>query len=354
MSEALAVQAEFQPMTAAQVRAQVNLVQEVMKAVMIGPSKDNPSGTHYGLVPGCGNKPTLFKAGAEKLMMTFRLAADPQVQEIPTDDGITFRVICRITNQATGVFLGSGIGECSSKEEKYNWRKAVCDGEYNETPEDKRRGKWVKGFKNEPDKQIKQVRTNPPDIANTVLKMAKKRALVDAILTVTAASDIFDQDLEDMPEALRQSDAQTRTKASTVQPADSGQSATAPATETTKDVRQALKDELGAYCGGDVAKMKQVLKEVSKFTTAEGKELSITDIDKAKEGWVGKSLSALRELAKNGGANRGPDPISVECLLNPETCADSNFSPDAQGNLVAGCTHPMGNGVCGPGKGKTY
>ena len=35
------------------------------------------------------------------------------------------------------------------------------------------------------------------DTYNTVLKMAKKRALVDATLTATAASDIFTQDLED-------------------------------------------------------------------------------------------------------------------------------------------------------------
>lgn len=35
------------------------------------------------------------------------------------------------------------------------------------------------------------------DTYNTVLKMAKKRAHVDAILTVTAASDIFTQDLEE-------------------------------------------------------------------------------------------------------------------------------------------------------------
>ena len=35
------------------------------------------------------------------------------------------------------------------------------------------------------------------DVYNTVLKMAKKRALVDATLTATAASDIFTQDVED-------------------------------------------------------------------------------------------------------------------------------------------------------------
>jgi len=39
--------------------------------------------------------------------------------------------------------------------------------------------------------------TDLADTYNTVLKMAKKRALVDATLTATAASDIFTQDLED-------------------------------------------------------------------------------------------------------------------------------------------------------------
>ena len=192
MSEELAVQ-EARPLTAVEVRAQVNLIQEVMKGVM-------QKGQHYGIVPGCGDKPTLLKPGAEKLMMTFRLAADPQVQEIPTEDGMTVRVVCRITSQSSGVYLGSGLGEASTKEEKYNWRKAVCDGEFNDAPEDRRRLKWIKGYQGNKDCQIKQVRTNPADLANTVLKMAKKRSLVDAILTVTAASDIFTQDIEEMAE----------------------------------------------------------------------------------------------------------------------------------------------------------
>lgn len=191
MNEALAIQEE-RPLSAVDMRKQVNLIQQIMKEVM----QDKQ---HYGTVPGCGNKPTLLKPGAEKLMMTFRLAADPQVEDIPTDDGITVRVTCRITSQATGAFLGAGVGEASTKEEKYNWRSAVCDEEYDETPADRRREKWYKGWGKEPNRKVKQIRTNPADVANTVLKMAKKRALVDAILTVTAASDIFTQDIEDIP-----------------------------------------------------------------------------------------------------------------------------------------------------------
>jgi len=173
-------------LTAQDMRAQVNRIQEVMKTVM----QDRQ---HYGTIPGCGNKPTLLKAGAEKLMMTFRLAADPQIEEVHTQDGITFRVTCRITNQQTGIFLGSGVGECSTKEDKYNWRGSVSAAEYNATPEDRRRLKYTR------DGSINQVRTNPADLANTALKMAKKRALVDGVLTVTAASDIFTQDIEEMP-----------------------------------------------------------------------------------------------------------------------------------------------------------
>jgi len=39
---------------------------------------------------------------------------------------------------------------------------------------------------------------NPPDYYNVILKMAKKRAQIDAVLTRTAASDMFTQDVEDM------------------------------------------------------------------------------------------------------------------------------------------------------------
>ena len=184
---------EPEQLTAKEVRAQVNLVQEVMKAVM-------QKGTHYGTIPGCGDKPTLLKPGAEKLASTFRLAISPEVEDLSTKDMCRYRIRAMITHQVTGQFLGAGVGECSGLEEKYYWRNAVCDEEYNDTPEDRRRIKYKKSY----DKisKLKQVRTNQADVANTVLKICKKRALVDGILTVTGASDIFTQDIEDMPEEL--------------------------------------------------------------------------------------------------------------------------------------------------------
>jgi hypothetical protein len=181
-----------EPLTAADLKAQVTRIQEVMKAVML-------DGTHYGTIPGCGKKPTLLKPGAEKLMSTFRLAVDPVVEDLSDLDlGISrFRVTARVTAQSSGVFLGAGVGECSSEEQKYAWREAVCKAEFQETDPSERRWKW-KGE----EEGVNQVKTHAPDVANTILKMAKKRALVDAILTVTAASDIFTQDLEDLPEEI--------------------------------------------------------------------------------------------------------------------------------------------------------
>ncbi len=190
---------DSRPLTAVEIRAQVNLIQEVMKAVM----KD---GHHYGQIPGAGNKPVLFKAGAEKLLFTFRLSADPEIEDLSTGDGIRYRVRCKVYDR-TGAYLGAGVGECSSDEEKYRWRAAVCKEEYDETPEDRRRMKYAKR-RDGGTYRIAQVRTTPADLANTILKMAKKRAQIDAALTVTAASDIFAQDLEDLPEELREAVAE--------------------------------------------------------------------------------------------------------------------------------------------------
>lgn len=181
-------------LTAKEIKAQVNLIQQVMEAVM---KKD----VHFGKIPGCGEKPVLLKPGAEKIMATFRLAADPIVEDLSADNIARYRIVVKLVSY-TGKFVGAGVGECSSEEEKYHWKKAVCDEEFEATPEDLRREKWVKGYQGAKNYQIKQIMTNKADVANTVLKMAKKRALIDAVLTATAASDIFNQDLEDMPPEL--------------------------------------------------------------------------------------------------------------------------------------------------------
>ena len=179
------------PLTANDIRAQVNIIQEVMKAVM-------KQDIHYGIIPGC-DKPSLWKAGAEKILSTFRIAIEPIVEDLSTADEARFRVSTKATSMPTGLFLGSGIGEASSSEDKYKWRATICDEEWDElNKKGLARLKWKRG-KDKP-YTIRQVRANIADVANTVLKMAKKRSMVDVTLTVTAASDCFTQDIEDLPE----------------------------------------------------------------------------------------------------------------------------------------------------------
>jgi len=193
---------DSRPLTAAQIKAQVNLIQEVMQAVM---KKD----VHYGVIPGTP-KPTLYKAGAEKILSTFRIGVEPETEDLSNYETAHYRVKAKGFDQKTGALLGVGVGECSSDEEKYKWRRPVCDEEFNETPDDRKRIVWKRGSGNNPNYQQKQIRTNPADVANTILKMAKKRAQIDLTLTVTAASDVFDQDLEDLPEELRQENGEQK------------------------------------------------------------------------------------------------------------------------------------------------
>lgn len=173
---------------------QVKAIQQMMKDVFV-------QGVHYGTIPGCP-KPSLLKPGAEKICLLFRFAVDPEVDDLSTAEEIRYRIKVNLTTQQGEMFIGAGLGECSSKEEKYNWRRIICEKEFEGTDETHRKIKFATG-KNGIIYENKMVRTQPADIANTILKMAKKRALIDAVLTNTAASDIFSQDLEDLDEALR-------------------------------------------------------------------------------------------------------------------------------------------------------
>jgi hypothetical protein len=178
--------------TATEMRSHVQRIQQVMKAVM----KD---GVHYGKIPGAGDKRSLFKPGAEVLCAAFHIAPSFIIEDISDSDCVRLRVKCVGTHQSSGLVLGEGWGEASSSEEKYKWRNAVCDEEFEEWDAARKRVKWQKGYNNGKPFKRQQVRAEPDDIRNTVLKMACKRAQVHMAINVTAASDIFAQDLEDLP-----------------------------------------------------------------------------------------------------------------------------------------------------------
>jgi hypothetical protein len=184
---------------------QISKIQGLMKEVM----KD---GEHYGVIPGTGKKPSLLKPGAEKINFIFRLEPEYQISRHELPNGHReFEVVCTLRQIGSGAKVGEGVGSCSTMESKYRYRN-VADYEIldQKIPTDakERKGEYRKqGF------GMKQIdgawcwvkytnteKADNPDIAdvyNTVLKMAKKRAYVDATLTATAASDFFTQDVED-------------------------------------------------------------------------------------------------------------------------------------------------------------
>lgn len=200
------------PMDVAGVRRQVNLVQEVMKEFM-------KVDEHYGIIPGC-KKPSLYKAGAEKLSMVFRMDPHYEISINNMENGHReVTVTCTLYSIGSGIRLGSGVGSASTMEAKYRYRDMqrqcpTCDQETIIKGKAEYGGGWLcftkKGgcgakFK-EDDPAIKEQIVgkieydNPADFFNTVLKMAKKRAHTDAVLTVTATSDIFAQDIVEEPE----------------------------------------------------------------------------------------------------------------------------------------------------------
>jgi len=182
-----------QAMTAGDVRKQVNLIQEVMEAVM---KKDE----HYGIIPGC-KKPSLFKPGAEKLCMTFRLS--PDYEELSgtreEDNFISYKIKCSLIYIPTGEMVGHGLGACNSKEKKYKERSVYPN---RATAEEKSIGREEEKKSQSGNYKVIMVPVDPWEIQNTLYKMACKRALIAAVLNATAASDCFSQDIEDLPAGM--------------------------------------------------------------------------------------------------------------------------------------------------------
>lgn len=187
-------------MSVAEMTDRINAIQMVTRNKMI-------EGVHYGIIPGT-KKPTLYKAGSEMLLVMFQIGPLVDVLDLCGPDRIKYRVTTTGVHTPSGRSIGQGIGECSSGEEKYMWRNAICEEEFEATPDARRRIKWARSWNDRKGGwevyQTQQVRTVPDDLGNTVLKMAKKRAQIDMTLTALGVSDLFNQDIEDLPPELRQ------------------------------------------------------------------------------------------------------------------------------------------------------
>lgn len=185
-----------------------SIIQTVMSDLM-------HKGEHFDVIPGT-KKETLMKSGAELLTSVFNLAPKYQIQTKDFDNGHReYTIICELYSVENGKFQGSGVGLCSSLETKYRYKGNTMEETNIQLPEnywDRKKngekGLLPAGHKTEKIHNVwkvvkvleKKENTDIADTYNTILKMGKKRALVDATLTVTGASDIFTQDVEDLVE----------------------------------------------------------------------------------------------------------------------------------------------------------
>ena len=190
------------------VKGQVTALHKLFRDVM-------KEGDHYGVIPGT-KKPTLYKAGAEKICLLLRLSPHFKRNFSPDGDHLTVFSECVLIHAPTEMVVSEAGSICTTKETKYAYREAT-----RKCPEcgkpaiikgkaefgggwlcfKKRDGCGAK-FKDDDPKiamQSGEREDNPNlyDAHNTVLKMADKRAYVGATLFGTAASDIFTQDVED-------------------------------------------------------------------------------------------------------------------------------------------------------------
>lgn len=120
------------------------------------------AGTDYGVIPHC-SKPTLLKSGAEKILNYLGLIARTEIVNRVEDYNVGFfSYECKVfLIDYNGVVKGEGIGITNTREGRYAKNSGYA-------------------------------------VQNTVLKMAKKRALVDAALNVGNLSARFTQDMEDL------------------------------------------------------------------------------------------------------------------------------------------------------------
>ncbi len=151
----------------------------------------------FGKVPGT-DKATLLKPGAEKILQMYGCAVmlDAVKRDQEPETGYLYiEFMAKAVSIQTGQIVAMGVGACSSWESKYRWRWEW----WNDKGLPDMAGGWEKFTKRNNTVSWRRRMENRDliDQWNTVIKMAKKRALVDLALTISGASEKFTQDVED-------------------------------------------------------------------------------------------------------------------------------------------------------------
>lgn len=206
-------------MNLATAKSRLATFQEFVQGYLQESKNGGQDGGDYGSIPGAGSKKVLLKSGADKLCELYGLYDEYEVESEEDFDTSLFyyKVKCILKSRRDDSTVGTGLGSCSTFESKYRWRDSqrkcpTCTKETIIKGKEEFGGGWLcwgkKGgcgakFKDGDEKIEKQTigRVENPDIldtVNTVLKMAKKRAKIDAVIGVTRSSGIFTQDMEDV------------------------------------------------------------------------------------------------------------------------------------------------------------
>jgi len=191
-------------LTPQEVKERIELVRDVMKNVM-------EAGAHYEQYPGM-DKPMIKKEGAEILGQTFNIRPQYEVKITEFDNyHREYLVKVRLFKVSYGedhFLVGEGDGSCSTLESNYRYVSEVkpvnipVPSNYWTLFKKDRKQAFDLLPKNHRVKKVdgewrvvkaadKVENPNIPDTWNNVLKKAKKRAYVAAILTYTCATDIF-------------------------------------------------------------------------------------------------------------------------------------------------------------------
>ncbi len=188
-----------------------------LKAIRTFVNQELKSGVDFGLIPGTGDKPTLLKPGAEKIALYYQTRISYAIDRMELSDGhIEFQVRCDLLARSTGATAAEGYGSCCTMESKYRWRKAERLCPHCGQPAvikgrveygggwlcfDKKGGCKAKFQDGDPAIESQQTgRIENPDVwdsRNTCLKIALKRSLVSAVLSLGSLSELYTQDIED-------------------------------------------------------------------------------------------------------------------------------------------------------------
>lgn len=181
-------------------KQKLNLTKEFFREVM-------QEGVDYGIIPGT-DKPTLYKPGAEGLCEFYGLAptiAAKHEDKVHETGYYAVDITIRLIHRSTGYIIAEGVGHANTYESRYRWRwvserdipRGINKDDLVSKERDGKYGKFV---------QYRLENDDMHSIWNTVLKMSKKRALVDAVLSATRSSGLFAQTQDELDAYLHGED----------------------------------------------------------------------------------------------------------------------------------------------------